>query len=119
MLAANGPTPSLPLVPLLPVQPPLAEQLVALVELHVNVVESPESIFGSAALKATVGTGGGGGAGGGVGGGAGGGAGGGVGGGAGGGGVGGGAGGGGGGAPMTVTVTDALSFPPLPKHVNV
>lgn len=49
-----------PLVPLLPVQPPDAVQLLALVELQVNVVEPPLATDVELALNETVGAGGGG-----------------------------------------------------------
>ena len=57
VFATNGPTVSLPLVVLLPVQPPLAVQLFTLAELQVSVVGLPLSISGSAALSETVGEG--------------------------------------------------------------
>ena len=55
VIVVSGPTASAPLVALLPVQPPLAVQVVASVEFQVSVVEPPLSTSASAAVSETVG----------------------------------------------------------------
>ncbi len=77
----SGPTLSLPAVCFDPDQPLLAWQLDALVDDQFRTVESPASMTASAALRTTIGKGGGG--------------------------------------PLTVTVTDAVSLPPLPEQASV
>ena len=69
MLVVNGPVLWLPEVALDPLQPPLAVQLVALVEDQVKALEPPLSTIAGLALRETVGEGtgvGGGGGGGGL-----------------------------------------------------
>ena len=57
MVAAIELTSWLPLVAVLLVQPPLAEQEVALVELHVSVEDPPAAMLEGLALTVTVGCG--------------------------------------------------------------
>lgn len=57
VVAVSGDEVSLPDVALMPSQPPEAEQLVALVELHVSSVEVPAASVVGLALKETVGAG--------------------------------------------------------------
>lgn len=57
VFADNAPVLCVPEVVCVPVQPPDAEQLVALVELHVSIDEPPEAMLVGAALSITVGIG--------------------------------------------------------------
>ena len=57
MLAVNAAVDSLPLVAMLPLQPPEAVQLVASVELHVNVDDPPLLTLVGLAVSVTVGAG--------------------------------------------------------------
>ncbi len=57
-LAFSAAEPSLPLVGLFPVQPPLAVQLVAFVDDHVRMVDDPVTTEAGLAVRATVGVGG-------------------------------------------------------------
>jgi hypothetical protein len=58
VVAVSAPVLSLPLVPFVPLQPPEAVQLVALVELHVSVEVPPLATLVGLALSVTVTAGG-------------------------------------------------------------
>jgi hypothetical protein len=57
VVVVSGPVEALPLVIWVPVHPPEAVQLVALVELHVSVEEPPLATLGILALSVSVGVG--------------------------------------------------------------